>query len=178
MKNLGKAICFYSLLMCTAIIIQSCCSDTYRIIGNGEMKVYEIGTIAALDTVRTPFSLSAEFDVELISAIVPNGFINSAYATSCEQNFVNKLDRSTIEITCDKSFEYDGETYPANENFKDIGALQIETFEFYGASLSITFNQAFINDAIFATGDHTFTVQISTDNDLTLINEVTTYIDL
>lgn len=178
MKNLSKAVSFYLLLMTTAVVIQSCCSDTYRIIGNGVMSVYEFGTIEELDTVRTPFVLSTEFDVELISSLAPNGLINGAYATSCEQTFVNSLDASSFKITCDKSFEFNGETYDANENFKDLGTLQIETFEFYGASITITFNQAFLNDATFQQGDHTFSIEITTSNDLVLENEVNTYLDL
>ena len=142
------------------------------------MDIYGSDSFTLLDTVRTPFSLRASFETEIADAGLSLGLIQQAYATSCEYQYLNKLDISTLEITCDKAFQYDGNSIAAGENFSDISTLDIQSFEFYNAELEILFPQAFLDNAVFESADHTFTLSVKTSNDLSLNNDASAYIDL
>lgn len=178
MKNLQKAVSFYFFLAIIAIGIQSCCTETFRIVGNGQADVLDLSTFASVDTVRAPFLLNINFEVEVVDAMINQGLISSAYATSCGEVYENKLDVSTLKVSAKQTFDHDQVTIGIDEDFSNLPNLNTQIFDFGQASLQIEFPQAFLDQAIFQSKDYTFLVEVQTDNGLTLSNEVSVFIDL
>ncbi len=177
MKKVIRAIFFCTSLISISVIIQSCCTDKYKIIGNGTIQILDTSTFTNVDTIRAPFSINMLFESE-IAGLFQTGLIQSAYATSCEYVFENPADLNTFEIKSNKGFTYDGQMIEADSDFSNLSNLRVEVFDYFGGELQVHFNQAFLDLTIFDQDDFTFSIKIKTEDDLELSNDVSVFIEL
>ena len=103
MKNLQKSFLFYFSLVFISVIIHGCCTNTYTIIGNGTLRAYSIDErYTPVDTISGEFILRNEYEMRF-SEVENFSIISSTMATTCAEEFTNKLDTQSIKITCDPS---------------------------------------------------------------------------
>jgi len=177
MKLLKKGILFYLTIMLVSIIVQGCCENKIEIVGNGDMYIAQIDNNRS-DTIRDQFSLDLILEVEYgYNMLNDLAIINSSYATSCDETYVNEMDQATLQLTCDKNLTYDGELFEANTNLSSINELVIR-YQDYEGSINIQFLSDFLEKAEFDTGDHEFEISIETEDGMKFTNKVSTYLEI
>lgn len=176
MKKYLRIMIILTVTFICSIFLESCCHESFQIIGSGELKAYEIGQRTEIDTISGEFLLVAKYQSKISSNFKQFRMFNSAYALSCEENFENSLVDSTLKLSADKEFIYNNETIPANSNFSSIAELDIHLSE-YGYT-QIFFQDKFLNNVEFQNTDYTFKIYIRTSDNLELENEITLEIDL
>lgn len=169
MKKIKSIFQFYLILMVSAIVFQSCCSENFRIIGNGELRIFDATALSGVeaDTIRGSFFMEVEFEREMVFNWKELSLMSTAYATSCEPNFENALVETTMTLSCSKSFVYDGQTIAANTDFSNIDELVVSVFADFG-SISVLFDESFLGNVEFQNGEHVFTIAIETTDGLAL----------
>lgn len=175
MKKIARASFFYLSLLSISILIQSCCTETFTIVGSGQIQAYTLD-YAKIDTVSGEFMLVNNTEVK-IGGLQNMGIISSSMATSCVESFVNTIPTEAVNITCNQDFTFDGNVVSAGTDFSTFAELQIESTS-YSGDVSIKFLTTFLDKAIFDKADHIFKVNMKTDNDLALENEISVFIDL
>ena len=177
MKKIAQVsgILLFSLFI--AVFFESCCTDKYRIIGNGELVAYD-SEYAQIETISTAFRLENRYDTEIAASSKSLGLINSAYATTCEYHYVNAITESSITLSADKDFIYKTDTIFANTDILSIEDLDFVYHQDWGPSVEIRFNDDFISNAIFEKSNYTFKLTSKSDNDLEFESEVSLMMDL
>jgi len=178
MNKFTKAILFCFSLTFLSVLFHSCCTDTYKIIGSGSMSILDLSTYTETDTIKGAFVLSNHFDTEITDFSPSFNLINSAYATTCEDNFENDVDLNTLKITCDKDFTHDGTTITAGENFSDLFGIDIGDVNYFGGIFEVNFTQTFLDNCTFQEETYTFKVESTTTDDLKLSNEASAFVKL
>ncbi|MFK7772182.1 MAG: hypothetical protein AB8F94_08580 [Saprospiraceae bacterium] len=178
MKNLQKAFLFYFSLLIISVIIQGCCTNTYTIIGNGTLRAYSMEEeFTPIDTISGAFILRNEYETRF-SGLEDFSLISSAMATSCAEDFTNKIETESVTITCNQDFIFDGITISAGADFSNLEELKMNFQQFGLNFLELHFQESFMSKAIFENQEYTFTVTSKTDNSLDLENQVTILINL
>ncbi len=172
MKSIKNVVLFYTFLMVCAVVMQSCCTDENQIIGSGTIDVFEVDSFTKLDTIGGPFKLVINYETTTVGNFTDFNIIASSYALTCEENYINSIDESSLKISCDKDFTYDGDIISANTNFLTIPEMKRDLTADFIIELSIFFEAAFINNATFEEGTHTFKVESKTSDGLDLVNEI------
>jgi len=179
MKLIKKLIILYSLVFFLTLIIQSCCKESFRIVGKGDIGAYTeyYNPLNKIDTVKGEFLIN--WSLELRTASLPNtfGIVQSCYATSCAETFENEILESSFTINCNKDFKYDNMEISAGTNFSDLNNLIINISKKWGG-IEIKFPNDFIILADFDKGDYEFDVNISTTDDVEFENKLNIYIDI
>ena len=168
------------LITACIIIIQSCCKQTFKtsskvvqsgvwtMVGNGRMKV---------DTIKSNFIISTDFEVKLSSFERNFLEINSAYANSCHNTFLNHLVPQSFTLTINKPFLYNNDTVTSSENLIKLQYVIPQINEEWG-SAEVRFPQEFINNAKFQPGYYKFTLNGMTTDSIKLINSIEIFVDL
>jgi len=178
MKKIKKAIYFYTTLILFSVILQSCCTQVYTIIGDGTIESYESDNFTIISVVRKPFQLIWSFEVS-VAGLSPNvGLATTALATTCAQENLNLVLDNTIKVSSDKGFIYDGVTYEANSDFSQIEELEIVVNQFRGSHMTVTFPQEFLDKVEFPNELINFKIETDTDDGLSLASEIELEIDL
>ena len=177
MKKVSKAVFFYAALLLFSVAIQSCCTQNYKIIGNGDFTARTLD-YAIIDTITSEFMLSAIFESEDIGMLDDFSIIQTSFATSCEYSYANFIDLSTLEISCNKDFVIDGVTIISGTNFIVDEDLGVTYSEYSGTELDIIFTQAFLDRVVFEKENYTFKINTSTDDGLEIENEVSLEMNL
>ncbi|MEZ4888618.1 MAG: hypothetical protein R3E32_28090 [Chitinophagales bacterium] len=180
MKTLIRTfICYLSLFFC-CIFLHNCCTYTYQITGGGEIEVYNSrsSSVRKADTIKQDFILILTLTYEQIRLGMQNNFgiISNSFANSCGETYENKIVESSLILKCDKDFIYEGVSISANSNLTSLPNLETRTFRWGG--VTFYFMPEFIEKAQFQKGEHTFTIEVDTDDQLHFQNEVSVYVDL
>jgi len=186
MKRAKKIFTIFILLSAYSFILESCCSETYSIIGSGTIEVFDedpINTfpLTPIETISGSFYLAINFETEIASNLQEFSLMNSAYAVSCDYEIDNPVDRQNMKLTCDKSFELDGNTIEANTDFAQLPELNFSFLGYQGSPVGhiiIEFPSAFIDQAVFQKEEYTFKMEGTTTDDLELESEVSVMMDL
>ncbi len=173
MKRIKSLFSLYISLFAFTIILQSCCQDTpvITIIGAEDIFFAEEQelpiTVAENATTLTglPFTMSVNMELEF--AAIFNGpiLMSSAWATSCDETYLNSLDAGTVSVSCDKDFSFDGDIISAGSSFQNIDELLVIVNT---ENIIITATEEFMNLVEFENGQHTFTISITTSDGLDL----------
>lgn len=178
MKKLQKAFLLYFSLIIFSVFIQGCCTNTYTIIGNGTLSAYSIDEpYTPIDTIIGEFILRNEYETRF-SSLEEFSIISSTMATSCAQEYTNKLETQSVKISCDQDFTFDGNTISADTDFSNLEELKIDSQQFENNLLELHFHQSFIDKVTFENQEYIFTVSIATDNGLDFENQVTILMNL
>ena len=174
MRLFLKVIFIYILLLTVSISLQSCCTSSHRIIGNGEVVAYdfEYNNINESDTISKEFNLEWALEFEMISDTRSFGIIQTAYATQkCDENYINNIIDSTISIVFDKDFTYDSVLVIAGTNILDVNDIDIELNVFY-SHIGFSFGTKFINSAIFDNSLYEFKLKAKSNDNLEFANAI------
>ena len=179
MKKITKAFLFYFSLLGFAIFVQSCCNQEFRIIGSGNISANAIiqDQFQQITIVEGEFYLSINYDYEVAFNDYSVGILSTAMATSCIEKVVNPLVESSLKISCDKDFVYDGVAITANSDFSQTPELRNEIYSEYTYA-NIYFDQPFLDKAVFDNEEYTFKIEINTDDGVELMNEITLTMNL
>ena len=181
-KRISHLVILYIFLLGSAVILQSCCDEeSIRIIGDGDMSIYNSD---ANSTATFEDDITGSFAVYLapetvISDVTEFGFMNSAYAFSCDYNFANSIMPESLVLTCDKAFELGDMTIEAGTDL-----LVLEGVETPGNNVSgiqdalISFTETFTDQAVFEEAEYTFTINMSTDDGLDIANSASAFFRL
>ena len=178
MKKINKAILFYISLIVFSVVIQSCCTQEYTIIGNGTIESYSTDEFTPVIIVTKPFQIIWSYEVSIIGFRSDIGLATTALATTCAQENLNVILENTIKISCDKPFIYDGVTYEVGADFSQIEELIIDANQFRGSFMEVTFPQEFLDKVEFPNEMVNFNIVAETDDGLALENEIELEIDL
>ena len=178
MKKLQKAFLLYFSLIVISVIIQGCCTNTYTIIGEGTLRAYSVDErYIPVDTISGEFILRNEYETRF-SGLENFSIISSTMATTCAEEFTNKLETQSVKITCDQDFVFDGNTISADSDFSSFEELKIDFQQFGNNTLEVHFQQSFIDKVNFENQEYTFTISSKTDNGLDFENQVTILMNL
>lgn len=174
-----KSASIIILISIIIIIIQSCCKETFRIsskvVGSGVWTMVGQGRLK-IDTIKSNFIVSTDFEIILCSNGRNFSLINSAYATSCKKTFLNLLIPQSFTLTIDKPFIYNNDTILTNENLIKLPNVIPQINE--GGSAEVRFPQEFINNVKFQPGKYKFTLNGMTNDSIKLTNSIEIYIDI
>ncbi len=178
MNSLKNLLVFYAVLFIFALFIQSCCTSSYKIIGVGDLSI--IGaTTGEIDTIRNEFTFVINPELELMSNVNNINLMASSYALSCDINISNSIDLSTVKIFCDKNFVFDNETVTPNTDFVNFDGIILDsTVSLDIVTVSIGVSQLFIDAALFENEAHQFTIEMETDDGVTLRDSISLFIEL
>ena len=158
MKKIHKAIAFYFSVLFITVVLQSCCNDSFRIIGAGTITAYDLETLSSTNEITGTFSISQIHEVELVH--VENfSLVNSAMALSCDYAFDNPLIADEIKISFDKDFTYKGTVIEANSDFSQLEDIQLLGWE---GTIEIIFPAEFIDNIEFDNDTYTFKITSKT----------------
>ena len=168
---------FYIFLFGTAVILQSCCDEeSIRIVGNGDMSIYNSdinGTVTFDDDIIGSFAVYIAPETE-ISDVTELGFMNSANAYTCDPVFANNILPESLVLTCDKAFELGDITVESGTNLLDLDG--VESSNSLGSlDALIIFTETFIDQAVFEESEYTFTINMSTDDGLDIVNSASAF---
>ena len=169
-KRISYLIVFYSLLILSAIVFQSCCQGSVRIVGNGTMEIFN-SALNSGDDITGPFAIYV-YPETVISDIGEFGLMNSAYALSCDYPYDNNIVPNSIALTCDKAFEFDGMTIVAGTDLLDLDGVEVPAISNFDQTneVLIEFTSIFIDQVVFEGVEHTFTISMSTNDGLDILN--------
>ncbi len=183
MKTLERALIVYISFLVFCFLIQSCCTDPdrFRIVDRGQMSFFvnqDGSAVSELtDTISGEFVMSVSFETELVETFNQFDMFSKAYAYSCDEEFENALDESTLTLRCSEDFVYNGATVNSNTNFLNLPELQPLIIGELGL-ITIPFNEDFMENVEFENGQTTFTLEIQTTDSLELSTASSVIIDL
>lgn len=179
MKLLKKIIVVYIALLVLSFIVQSCCQENYRIVGNGEIGAYTDYYYPGneIDTISSSFMIAWHLEMRSEALATNFGLIQSVTATSCGENYLNEIVESSFTISCDRDFKYNGLTIPANSDFSGLNNLEIYIGKLWG-SVDIRFSEKFIELADFDKSDYKFKVNIKSNDHLEFENTLLVHMNL
>lgn len=155
----------FLILLINIMMIGSCCTDTYTIVGTGDLQAFELENRFEITEVIGSFILISYFDLEVAYQEFQNPFSNELYGTSCDVSLTNPIDDVGILLTCNKSFEYDGSTIEAGTNLIEIETVIMDNFNDH---ISVLFTTRFTDRADFTDMDnYEFTLEFETSDGLT-----------
>jgi len=149
MKRFYQLACFYFSFFLLAILLQSCCRGDLYISDHGTVNITDLDDLLGDGIINGAFFLTVVPQLDVASTNTDFGLINTANALSCDRPILNDVLESSISITCDKEFVFEGTTIPVGTDFIN--------------SAGITTN---IQNEQFELDDYTFTITYSSDDDL------------
>ena len=176
---------FYFCLFSLSVFLQSCCNELNQatITEGGDMILLQETTLpisannpAVRDTIRKePFTMSTEMDVLITYSSPVQGLLSSAYAVSCDDEFLNSMVESSFTLSCDQDFMFDGQLIEAGSD--ELGKLDGAITLISRQSILVSIEQAFIDKVEFTNGPTTFTMKIQTSDEVDIVSEGTVIID-
>lgn len=161
MKKIQKALALYCSILFFAVVLQSCCNDSWKIIGRGTIIAYDIETFTTTNEITGPFFILQTFDVELVHVENFN-IVNSAMATSCDYSFDNPILTNEITISCNKDFTYQGTVVQANSDFSQLEGIDLFNGD---GTIEVTFPVEFMDNVEFDNETYTFKITSKTSDE-------------
>jgi hypothetical protein len=176
MKKLTNPFILYLLLFILSLIYKSCCEECHKIIGNGNLIIMQYKN-GRQDTIRNEFAIDWYLERSFSRSCSHWAFIPSAQATTCQQVYINKLKKETIELFCDREIIYQGQLINAGSNILDRTDLSVEIDDSFGVVL-FNFSTGFILKTEFVIGLHKFTVRAKTSDGIQFESSASTYLHI
>ena len=174
-KYLQALIGLYLFIFLSALL-QSCCREEVLYNGNAFISVYHEGEEMETDTVDHAFTFRISFEQEIeVAQLNTFSLMNSAYATSCVYDPLNKIDFNSLSITLDQSFMHDSNTLEAGYNLLELSAVDSINWQ-YHAGMEVYFTQAFYDQSNFENRPYTFTLSGNTNDGQAIREEKTLWI--
>jgi hypothetical protein len=168
-----KALIFYLSISGFSLIFSGCCPDPYTVTSEYSAYFGDISNACcttmldqATDTITEAFVYRMEAIVIAEHSVRSDlNLYQSAYALSCDDEYLNPYTELNASLTLNKPFILDGNPVPAGTNFFDL-ALTSFTYEEMGAyvletSLQAEFRQGFIDRVQFPLDTYTFTASVT-----------------
>ena len=175
MKKIYKGILFWASLIFASVILQSCCTNDITIIGSGEIFAIQLDNHRQ-DTIRNEFNITLLVELEFASNLTEVGFISTANALQCSDNYVNYFLEDTFKLSCDKAFFWNGVRIDPGLNILNLVGITSDISKELG-NISIQFTSEFLDVSEFEVGFHTFQIEIETSDQIKIKNEVSSFLD-
>ncbi len=174
MKRIKRTLTIYMIFVLLSVITNACCETNYQIIGNGSITAYdfestETFTEDIIGTIIGGFRIDVNHETMIAETDFDFNFIQSAYATSCGENYENDLEGSTLRISTNADFTFDGIIIEQGSNLIDLEDLD---YDFGFGGISVRFNEEFINRMEFIDEVYEFKFEIYTTDGLELVNTI------
>lgn len=171
---------YIGLLLISVLLFCCVCGDIVEatIIGAGTMNFFNFeGTdiYTPVDTISSGyFWLSNNCELEYANLDASAGLLDYAYGLSCDEEFLNAVDETSLWLSCDKVINHDGRAINPNDNLLTIPTIISLTSN---GLVQVTFTEEFIDLTEFQRGNHTFNLSMRTDDGLDLKNTGTVFLD-
>jgi hypothetical protein len=167
--NLKALFLLYAVILGSGLL-QSCCDDRFRIISATHFNILQTidESYVLADTIRGEFTMEVILDYRLAQTSKAS-LINSAYATSCIESFVNTVNKESLSLITDHAIVFNKDTIPAGYNILQLINSGIEVENYDGHYLGIFFPQSFFDNSFFEDGDYYFKFEGRTDDNIQLI---------
>lgn len=164
MKRVLQIAALYLAVGVVSVVVYSCCTKVHQIIGLQFVEVYHTDTIypRLTDTVYGEIIIEVFADVANAGYMDMQGFMNSAYATSCEYEYINEFKPGTLRWTCNEPFTLNGNIIAAGQNIPIPEEVRIYDGYNFAPGFSFKVTQDFLDTAVFQRDWHTFTLHIET----------------
>lgn len=174
-RRIKALLGLYGLIFLSAIV-QSCCEEDLLITSEGYMSAWlwietENGSSReTIDTITGDFYLDASFHQKVVAA---NNYslMGSAYATTCQENMLNTIDKSSLSLVIDQSFVLNEDTVPPNSNLFVLQESGIDWNVNEFGAVMVHFTEDFFNRASLQNGDYTFLFEGRTSDNTNLSAE-------
>jgi hypothetical protein len=172
LKKYLLALVGIHLVLLISGILQSCCSDEYRIINEGYLRATEDtgdeqDPISEVEVIRGPFTLIADFETEIVSR--PSlSFVSSAYALSCDRPILNLIEEESIVLTIDRSVIWNGDTLEPNTNLLELQDAGIDLPAAYPGLVEFAFSSSFFDQIEWIEPAYTFVFSALTNDGVQL----------
>jgi len=175
MKNLKRAAIAYLLFITVSVVFYQCCTDKHRIIGTSDIAITELGNTGG-DTIRGAFFVDLNMAWEVAMEAQSFSLIQSAWALSCELNFVNPIASSSVHLSSSRPFTFDGQNVAAGDNILLLSeSPRVDIFDGF---ISILLSDEFLSKADFETGEHTFSISAETTDELMIGDSASVILDI
>lgn len=153
------------LAFSTLLFLQSCCEDSFRIIGSGTLSVKDQISHAS-DTITTGF-------------IVANFLKDQIISTPCgEYTYENSILENSVNLFFSKDFLFNENTIKSGTNVLDIQTTDSEIeLLLYEGTIDIKIHTIFIEQCNFHKGEYEITLKAKTNDDIEIENSLITYFD-
>lgn len=176
MRVFKKSLAIYLSITILSVINYACCGETnYRITGNGVISAFDINTSNSYlgndsqGIVTGAFNLTVSHETKAVAQLPNLNLIQSTYATSCPETFVNDLNADSFRITSNSAFTYNGSNIAAGTNLITLDEVE---YDLSWASIFVDFNESFMSNADFANETHEFTIEVLTTDGVLLQNSI------
>jgi hypothetical protein len=147
------------------IFLNGCgCTQYWRIKGLESINAYKYDReegFSYLDTIRTPFTLFAYFDLESELALHEFSSFSQALAMSCVDIVVNPVNEDHVLIYTDREFIYDTTQINPGTYLQELDGID---YLMHIEGIQFRFSEEFISKTIFDTSAYKFTVEFATND--------------
>lgn len=174
-----KLIILLFIITSISIVIQSCCEEKFKIIGNGVIEAYTEfpNPYNVIDTISGDFLISWQLELQMADLNKNFSLVQSCYATSCAEIYENEIVESSFLITCDRAFFYNNKEILAGTDLSSLDKLTVD-FQKYWGIITIDFTDDFLSISNFDKEVHKFEVSVMTSDDMMFSNSLSIYIDI
>lgn len=170
MKKINRVLSVYLFFFLLSVIVTACCKENYRIVGGGvitaiNLQTGEIFEESSIGVIKNTFRIDWEIETMISENLFGLTLIQSAYASSCDQNYENDWDITSFKVTTDREFILDGKIIQPGSNLLEIDEL-VHTRVYFGAS--VTFDEQFLNNSEFSDQIYEFKFVMNTTDGLKL----------
>ena len=180
-----RAIIFYFILMSISLVVSSCCETIYTVTADYEVSFVDFEKEMLIDpitdTIRSAFIYS--MDAEIIadnSHPMGAGFISTAYATSCSEEYVNGYQPETARLVLDKPFLLDGHVIEAGTDMLTLDeqfSVSDYNAQVYEYGIRVWFHTAFVERASFPLSNYTFIASVMMEDGTLVQSQASVIID-
>jgi hypothetical protein len=176
MKHKIKILLLFYIFTFLTAVIQSCCHEEFKITSEGEMQAwnlikYDSGAIGRkqTDTISGEFILGIYFN-ETIAEKTSPVFINSCYAFTCKESYLNSIDKESISISVDKILIINGDTILPNSNLLSIDSSSVTIHDIDFRYVELNFSNEFYEKN--KNSDYLFEFKLKKDDDINLNSSI------
>ncbi|MES2621079.1 MAG: hypothetical protein V4615_09515 [Bacteroidota bacterium] len=167
-----KVILLFLLFFSAAAILESCCKQEYRLTGITDF--YAVNSAVsytnrneAIQIIRNDFTMVVPFDKKIAGLNVR--LTSTACALTCKPNLVNQILEENVQLTCNRSFVYNGDTVQQGTNILALQYVELSFHQDYSRStpeLYIYFTPDFVDRVSFHDSLHLFHLSVPTNDGL------------
>ena len=172
------------LLLLLTGLVTACCNEEYEFRGDVSVslapRTAEITPAVIVDTLREPFYYYAELSYDLIGALPAVRWSQALMAFSCEGVYDRTPVDSTVTVSLDRSFTFNGRIVPPNVDLLPLltGVEAADTYANVGwLGVNLEFGKSFLDLASFPAATYSFQFRASLDDGTPVSVSTPVYLD-
>lgn len=171
-----KALFGLYLIILSSALLQACCKEELRYDSIDYLEAFNQAADSSLggpDTLITgPFYIQAYFHPEQVAELI-SSLVNTSYATSCDEVYLNEINQSTMSLSVNKPLLLmAGDSLKAGFNVLATGLVQTSQWPTTHGAAKFEFNEIFFEITTFKNEEYTFTFSVMTNDGIQLSREL------